>query len=353
MSTLNKIVQNEYYTQKQHGPYEVFDLGDFELESGALLQDAKLAYSIHGELNSDRSNAILFTVMFSGTSKHMEAYVGVGKALDPTKYCIIIVNQLGNGLSTSPNNCASHQRMEKFPFVSIGDDVIAQHRLLTEKFNITELQLVTGWSMGAQQTYEWAIRFPNMVKRAAPIAGTAKCTSHNSLYVDVFSEALRSDPAYNDGAYSLSNECSTGLRRLAHVFALMGTCPEFYNQEAWRRLGFTSKLECLENFWEAWFKPMDANVLLIMARKWKNGDSSMHAHGKLEDALAMIKAKVFVIAFERDMFVPPADCEYEQKLIVNSELKIIPSLMGHFAMLGVFEEDFAAIDRVFAELLAS
>lgn len=346
-------MQNEYYTQQQHGPYELFELGDFELESGALLQDARLAYSVHGELNADRSNAILFTVMFSGTSKHMEAYVGVGKALDPGKYCIIIVNQLGNGLSTSPNNCASHQQMEKFPFVSIGDDVIAQHKLLTEKFNIAELQLVTGWSMGAQQTYEWAIRFPDMVKRAAPIAGTAKCTPHNSLYVDVFSEALRSDPAYNDGAYSLSNECSKGLRRLAHVFALMGACPEFYKQEAWRRLGFSSKLECLEHFWEAWFKPMDPNVLLIMARKWKNGDSSMHTQGSLENAMARITARVSVIAFEQDMFVPPADCEYEQKLIANSELKIIPSLMGHFAMLGVFEEDFTAINRVYAELLAA
>ena len=186
---------NDYYTQEQHGPFELFELGDFELESGALLHDAKLAYAVHGELNAERSNAILFTVMFSGTSKNMEAYIGAGKALDPAKYCIIIVNQLGNGLSTSPNNCAGHQRMEKFPFVSIGDDVIAQHKLLTEKFNITELQLVTGWSMGAQQTYEWAIRFPDMVKRAAPIAGTAKCTPHNSLYVEVFSEALRSDPS--------------------------------------------------------------------------------------------------------------------------------------------------------------
>ena len=158
---------------------------------------------------------------------------------------------------------------------------------------------------------------------------------------------------YNEGAYSLANECSTGLRRMAHVFALMGASSEFYKQEAWRRLGFSSKLECLENFWEAWFKPMDANVLLVMARKWKNGDSSMHANGDLESALALITAKVSVIAFERDMFVPPADCACEQQLIKNSELKIIPSLMGHFAMLGVFEEDFAAINSVYADLLAS
>ena len=347
------MLENEYYTQQQHGPYELFDLGDFELESGALLQDAKLAYSIHGSLNKDRSNAILFTVMFSGTSKNMEAYIGVGKALDPNKYCIIVPNQIGNGLSTSPHNCADHQAMEKFPSISIGDDVVAQHRLVTEKFNIAELQLVTGWSMGAQQTYEWAMRFPQMVKRAAPIAGTAKCTPHNSLYVDVFSEALRSDPDFENGTYSLPHMCNIGLRRLAHVFALMGTSSEFYKQESWRRLGFSSKLECLENFWEAWFKPMDPNALLAMARKWKNGDSSMHANGVLKDALALITAKTCVIAFERDMFVPPTDCAYEQQYITDSELRVVPSLMGHFAMLGLFEEDFKAINDIFAELLSA
>ena len=346
------MLENKYYTQQQHGPYELFDLGDFELESGALLHDAKLAYSVHGELNENRSNAILFTVMFSGTSKNMETYIGAGKALDPNKYCIIIPNQIGNGLSISPHNCADHQAMERFPSISIGDDVLAQHRLVTEKFNLTELQLVTGWSMGAQQTYEWAIRFPQMVKRAAPIAGTAKCTAHNSLYVDVFSEALRSDPAFEEGTYSLPHVCQAGLRRLAHVFALMGACSEFYKQEAWRRLGFSSKLECLENFWEAWFKPMDPNALLVMARKWKNGDSSIHANGVLADALARITAKTYVIAFEQDMFVPPADCAYEQQHIAASELRIVPSLMGHFAMLGLFEEDFKVINDIFAELLS-
>lgn len=282
----------------------------------------------------------------------MEPYIGPGKALDPEKYFIILPNQLGNGLSTSPNNVLNDQAMGKFPTLSIGDDVIAQHRLVTNKFEINELQLVTGWSMGAQQTYEWAIRYPEMVKRAAPIAGTAKCTSHNSLYVDVFSEALRSDENFDYGSYMSASDCATGLQRLAHVFALMGVCPEFYNLKSWERLGFTSKIEFMEKFWEAWFAPMDPNNLLSMARKWKNGDSSLLANGNLPQALARITAKTFVIAFEKDMFVPPKDCAAEQLHIENSELKIVSSLMGHFSMLGLFEEDFAAIDGLLADLLS-
>ena len=75
-------------------------------------------------------------------------------------------------------------------------------------------------------------------------------------------------------------------------------------------------------------------------------------NGDLEKALKRIQAKTFVIAFEEDMFVPVEDCKFEQQLVPNSELKIIPSLMGHFAMLGLFEEDFTSIDSIFNELLS-
>jgi homoserine O-acetyltransferase/O-succinyltransferase len=347
------LLNNEYYTTENHAPYAHFELGDFSLESGQILKNAQLAYAIYGELNADCSNAILFTIMFSGTSKNMAHYIGPGKALDPDKYCIILPNQLGNGLSTSPHNIDGEQAMENFPVLSIGGDVVAQHRLLTEKFNIDELQLITGWSMGAQQTFEWAIRYPNMVKRAAPIAGTAQCTPHNALYIDVFYEALKSDPAFNQGAYTEAHSCELGLQRLAHVFALMGVSAEFYKQQQWQRLGFESKQVFLEQFWEAWFKPMDPNALLVMARKWQTGDTSQHSNDDLVLALQSITAKTFMIGFEKDMFVPPADLLYEQKYIQHSELKLLPSLMGHFAMLGLFEEDFQAIDGLFSEILAS
>ena len=60
----NRLLNNEYYTEQNHGPYEFFELGDFDLQSGQVLRNARLAYAVHGELNEDRSNAILFTIMF-------------------------------------------------------------------------------------------------------------------------------------------------------------------------------------------------------------------------------------------------------------------------------------------------
>jgi len=347
------MLENTFYTQERHGPFEYFELGNFLLESGELLTDAKLAYAVHGKLNEAKDNAILMTIMFSGTSKHMEHYIGEGLALDPTKYCIILPNQLGNGLSISPQNANEAHAMSKFPRLSIGDDVEAQYRLLTEYFGINELQLVTGWSMGAQQTYEWAIRYPEMVKRAVPIAGTARCTPHDRLYVDVFCEALKSDPAWDNGEYKAPHACTTGLKRLARVFALMGCCAEFYKDEDWKRIGFESMQQFLTDFWEAWFLPMDPNVLLVLAEKWKNGDSSQAYSGNLEKALQRITAITRVIAFEKDMFVSVEDCKYEQQFITNSELEIIPSSMGHFSMLGCFAEDFSRIDSIYRDILST
>jgi len=164
-----------YYSPEIHGPYEIFSAGDFVLESGGKLRDLKLAYRTLGELNGKKDNAVLFPTFYSGSSKILEqAYVGPGRALDPEKYFIILVNQIGNGLSSSPHNTAPPFDAARFPKIAIGDDVRAQHQLITEKFGISKLELVLGGSMGAQQTYDWAVRFPGIVKRAAPIAGLAR-----------------------------------------------------------------------------------------------------------------------------------------------------------------------------------
>ena len=146
-----------------------------------------------------------------------------GRALDPSKYFIILVNQIGNGLSSSPSNAAvALQRGALSAAVRIGDDVRAQHRLVVEKFGIEKLALVLGGSMGAQQTYEWAVRYPDAVARAAPIAGTAQGTSHNALLVETFIEAIAGDPAFDGGWYADRAPCIAACARHARLFADLG-----------------------------------------------------------------------------------------------------------------------------------
>ena len=80
------MLESPYYSQAIHGPYELFDVGDFLLEEGGTLRNCRVAYATFGNLNSDESNAILIPTWFSGTSKIMEqAYVGIGRAIDPQK----------------------------------------------------------------------------------------------------------------------------------------------------------------------------------------------------------------------------------------------------------------------------
>ena len=346
------MLNNEFYSKENHKEFELFELGDFQLERGGLLPDCRLAYATFGKLNEAGDNAILFPVMFSGTSGSLQHFVGKDLALDPDRYFIIIPNQLGNGLSSSPHNTPAPHGMSSFPALDIADDVRAQHRLVTEHLGVRTLALVLGWSMGAQQTYEWAVRYPDVVRRAAPIAGTARVTPHDALYVETFCEALRSDPAWNGGEYTEPHTVETGLRRLARVFALMGVSSEFYKQELWKKIGISSREEFLTGFWEKWFLPMDPNALLCMADKWKNGDVSAPYGNDLARALGRITARTTVIAFSEDLFIPERDCRAEQALIPGSSLEVLDSLWGHFTMLGLFEEDFGRINKVLKELLA-
>src|SRR5690349_9949047 len=280
------MINNAYYSQEAHGPYELHDIGNLQLEEGGTIRNCQLAYATFGKLNAAKDNAILIPTWYSGTNKLLEqVYLGSGRALDPDKYFIVIVNQIGNGLSTSPHNTPMPGGMAHFPHVRIGDDVRAQHKLLTEKFGIDRLALVVGGSMGAQQTYEWAVRYPDMVKRAAPIAGTAKNSVHDFLFTETLVDAITSDPCFKEGNYGNSAEVAAGLKRHAKMWTVMGWSTEFFRAGRHRALGFDSMQAFVDNFMTGYFAPMDPNDLLAMAWKWQRGDVSRNTGGDLAAAL--------------------------------------------------------------------
>jgi len=344
---------NEFYGQALQGPTTDFPLGDFVLEGGGTIRGCRLAYATHGKLSRKKDNAILIPSWFSGTSKIFEqAYIGKGRALDPAKYFIVCVNQLGNGVSSSPHNTPAPGGRGSFPRVSIGDDVRAQHALVTKQFGLGELALVMGGSMGAQQTYEWAVRYPDMVKRAAPICGTAKNTPHDFLFTQTLMDAITSDAAWQDGWYASHEEVHRGLRRHAKLWAVMGFSTEFWKQEVWRGLGYSSVEDFMTNFLEAYFTAMDPNALLAMGWKWQRGDVSRHTDGDLKKALARIKAKTFVMPIDEDMFFPVRDCAAEQKLIKNSELRVLKSICGHLVVVGIDASFLQQLDGHLKDLLA-
>ncbi|WP_327281956.1 alpha/beta fold hydrolase [Serinicoccus chungangensis] len=352
-------IDNPFYTPEVQGAYELHSLGRFELEEGGVIPDLQLAVATYGELNEAKDNAILIPTWFSGTHQTWDlTYIGEGRALDPSRYFIVVVNQIGNGLSTSPHTAEGEIAMAGFPHVRIGDDVRAQEQLLRETFGIERLALVVGGSMGAQQTWEWAVRFPDKVQRAAMIAGTAQNTPHDFLFTQTLMDAITSDPGWNGGDYASPADVGEGLRRHADIWAVVGLSTEFWRSEFWRGIELPDVTwDTFEEFRDRFLRPtfaaMDPNALLSMAWKWQRGDVARHTGGDLAAALGRITATTFVLPIDEDMFFPPRDCAREQELVPGSELRVLHSVAGHFGLFGFEESYLAELDGHLSELLGT
>ncbi|CAK7254721.1 MULTISPECIES: alpha/beta fold hydrolase [unclassified Shinella] len=335
--------------------YEIFELGDFALQNGAILREAKLAYKTFGTLNAAKDNAILYPTWYSGQHYDNEWLVGPGMALDPGRYFIIIPNMFGNGLSSSPSNTPEPYNAARFPKVTAYDNVRAQHRLVTEHLGISHLRLVTGWSMGGLQTFHWGAMYPGMMDLLAPFCGSAKCSRHNFVFLEGVKAALTADGSFQDGWYK--EKPHKGLRAAARVYAGWGFSQSFYREELdLKALGYASLEDFLVSFWEGFFLPKDPNNLLAMLWTWQNGDISANElyNGDYKAALNAIKAKAYVMPGRTDLYFPPEDSENEVANMPNATYVPIPSIWGHFAGgPGTNPVDVKFLDDKLKELLAS
>ena len=335
--------------------YEIFKLGDVQFQRGATIRDCKLAYKTFGKLNAKKDNVIVYPTWYSGQHYDNEWLVGNGMALDPKNYFIIIPNMFGNGLSSSPSNTPEPYNASRFPQVTAYDNVVQQHRLVTEKFGIKKIKLVTGWSMGALQTFHWGALYPDMVERIAPFCGAAKCSRHNFVFLEGVKAALTADAAWDNGWYK--EKPQKGLRAMARVYAGWGFSQSFYREELdLKTLGYSSLEDFLVAFWEGFFLPKDANNLLTMLWTWQNGDISDNEifKGNYKKALGTIKAKAYVMPGQTDLYFPTEDSQNEVANMPNAEFIPFPSIWGHFAGgPGVSKADVKFLDGKLKKLLAS
>ncbi|WP_019277829.1 alpha/beta fold hydrolase [Vibrio coralliilyticus] len=346
----HSVFSSEFYSEKHHGNVQFYSLGDFKLESDQVLRDAQLAYTTHGRLNRNKDNAILVTTWYGATHKVMDdVYIGPDKALSPEKYFIVVVNQLGNGLSTSPNNSKT-QPDGTFPKLSISDDVSAQHQLLSDKFGIKQLALVVGGSMGAQQVWEWAVRYPDMVQRAAPIAGTATNSAMASLISETLEDAIISDPAFSEGDYDDYRNVSDGLSRHADLWSVFGFSETFYDQQLYKKLGFQSVDSFLDGATRRSFTSMEPNVLLSMIDKWQSHDVTLPGKS-LEQTLHGIRALTYIMSIDTDGIFPPQELKKLQTIAPNSTYKELKTPYGHFALAGLDNHFVEQVDENLSELL--
>jgi homoserine O-acetyltransferase len=331
--------------------FETFALGDFVLQSGATLWQAKLVYKTYGTLNAARDNAVLIPTFYAGHHTDVEAMFAPNRALDPRAHFIIVVNMFGNGLSSSPSNTPPPLDRAAFPRVTIYDNVVAQHRLITGHLAIARLALVTGFSMGAQQAFQWGALFPDMVGAIAPICGTARTSPHNFVFLEGLKAALTADATFNDGWYDAPPV--KGLIAFARVYAGWVYSQDFYRGREYVKMKLSS-IDDVLRFSEQRYRSRDANDLLAMLWTWQHADVSANDRfkGDLAAALRAITPRAIVMPSETDLYFRVRDNEIDVRHMPNAQLRPIPSIWGHAAGRGGNPVDNAFIDTALRELLS-
>ncbi|MEQ8965057.1 MAG: alpha/beta fold hydrolase [Azospirillaceae bacterium] len=316
-------------------PHETFALGDFPLDCGVTLPDARIAYTTYGTLAEGRDNAIVFPTWFVGTHADVEWLIGEGKPLDTSRYFVVVPSMFANGLSSSPSNTPPPHDRARFPAITIRDNVRAQHRLMTEHFGVRRIELAIGGSMGAFQVYQWALDYPDLVERLAPCCGAARVSRHCWVFLDGARAALEADPALAGGDYS--SPPATGLKALGRVWAGWALSQQFYREELYKQMGFETVESFLTDFWEAFWVACDANDLLSQLRTWQTADlaATPGYDGDLEKALGAIRAKAVLSPGQQDLYFPPEDMAWEAERLRDAELRTIPGAWGHFSEVGI------------------
>ncbi len=308
------------------------------LASGATLA-ADLVYAVYGELNEAGDNLVLFPTRYGGTHEHNDWLVGEHRALDPRKYCIVVPNQLGNGVSSSPSNTEG-----AFPRISHADNFEIQRRLIEAEFRGADIALAVGWSMGAQQSCHWAAKAPDRVKRMLMFCGTARTRPHNRVFLESLLAAFEADPRYGTAESPLG-----GLRAAGRIYAGWAYSQPWLKDRRHQEIGFETLDDWLEGYWDALFAQRNADDLSSMIDTWIGNDAA--DGGDLAAALGQITAKSIVMATTTDLYFTPEDCAEDAAMIPGAEFRAIDSDWGHMAGSGQNEPDNLVIDAAVRELL--
>ena len=335
------------------GEEHTFTVEAFRTESGTVLPQAKLVYATYGTLNAAKDNVILVPSHYMADWHGYEWLIGKDLALDPDRYFIVATEMFGNGRSSSPSNTPEPCHGPRFPVTTIRDNVDIVHRLLTERYGITHLRAVIGFSMGAQQAFQWAVSHPDFADRIVATAGTAKTYGHGYVRLESQIAAIEADPVYNGGDYT--QPPAKGIEAFNLIWTGWLYSQEWWRKELWR-VGAPADVtfdKVLKMYRTKFIPGADANDLILQMRAWQRHDvgTTPGFGGDAEKALRSIKAPVLYMPGATDLYFPVEDAAYEAKFIPHVTLKPIPSLWGHPAGAGAGPEDGKFLNDAIREFL--
>jgi homoserine O-acetyltransferase/O-succinyltransferase len=307
------------------GAQQFAELGDFHLRNGAVIHDLRIGYRTFGKLNAEKSNAVLWPTWLGGKSQDLVQFIGPTKVVDNTRYFVILVDSIADGVTTSPSNSKS-QPLMKFPEVTIRDMVESEHRLATEVLHLSHLRAVMGISMGGMQTFEWGVAYPDFMDLLIPIVGSPQSTSYDKLLWTAQIDAIELDPAWNHGNPTGPMDRSLGL--VEEIGSMNLTTPAY-------RVAQT--------------KPDGSNALITEIRSSARGDGGNASDrirqrqaimaldipaelgvATLEQAAPKLHAKLLVIVSPEDHMVAPEPA-MKFAAAANAPLVKLDSPCGHLS----------------------
>jgi homoserine O-acetyltransferase len=334
-----------------------FVIHNFKTESGAVLPEAKIVYGTYGKLNAAGDNAVLlpshYMANLHGYEWLIRSDANPTQALDTSKLFLVTSELFGNGRSSSPSNTPEPFHGPRFPVMTIRDNVNAVHQLLTEELHIQHLKAVIGFSMGAQQAFQWAVSYPAFMDRIVATSGTAKTYGHGIVRLEGQIAAIAADETFNKGDYTV--EPAKGLEAFGMVWAGWLYSQEWWRKELWRtntKPGTT--FEQVVDRFHHFIPGADANNLILQCRTWESNDVGRTPGfgGDAEKALASIKVPVLYMPSATDLYFPLEDAQYEAKFIPGVQLVPIPSLWGHPAGAGASPADKKFLNDAIGRFMA-
>ena len=317
-----------------HAVHHQFVLDSFTFEDGTTLPHTIVSYGTYGRLNARKDNVILLPSSYMADHHDNDWLIGPGLALDTTRYFLVATELFGNGHSSSPSNTPEPHHGPRFPRATIRDNVEAVHRLLVDSLHVTHLAAVIGFSMGAEQAFQWAVSYPGFSDRIVALAGTARCWPHGRVRLEAEIAAIEGDTAFKGGDYKVPPK--QGIRLFGLIWAGWLTSQQWWHDELWKGPSWPpgdSYQSVVDYFADSLFAPLDANDLILQAQTWQHHDvgTTPGFEGNTERALASIRARVLYLPVQTDLYFPVSDARAEARSIGRVDLEPIPSLWGHVA----------------------
>ena len=315
------------------------------LSSGAVLNEYQLAYETYGRLNGDRSNAVLICHALNASHHVAGSYaedpknvgwwdnmIGPGKPVDTNRFFVIGVNNIG-GCHGSTGPCSIDASTGKpwgsrFPVVTVEDWVSAQARL-AERLGIERFAAVMGGSLGAMQSLQWTISFPEKLRHAVVIACAPNLSAQNIAFNEVARQAIITDPDFHGGDYyEHAGKPQRGLRvarMVGHITYLSDDemAAKFGRQLKNGKLGYGFDTEFqIESYLryqaDKFSEYFDANTYLRITKALDYFDPAFEHGGSLTRALNVARAAFLVISFTTDWrFAPERSREIVKALLDN------------------------------------